>query len=200
MCYEFIIYHPGYHDAVPIPYIKATQYQASKARHQCLLAFHHPEFSCGCFSVGGTSGSTWKKTFLVMQLRAQPQSFQTYSSCWVFQGHRCLLGCSSQIEILVTSLQIALQTTIPLDSSGPIKSWWYYPSNLVKVNGTCRNLHVYKDNYNNSPDRKNKVSRFALTFSNQERSILSFVQHHCLCLLSRHVSMKPSDNKIYQQS
>ena len=116
-----------------------TQYQAPKVRHRCLLGFHHPEFSCSCFSVGSSSGSTRKKTFLVMHLRASPYSFQTYSSCCVFQVHRCLLGCSSQIEILVTSLQKALQTT-PLDSSGPIKSWWYYPSNLVKLNGPCQNL------------------------------------------------------------
>ena len=68
--YEFTICHPGYHDAVPFPYIKTTQYQAPKARHRCLLGYHHPEFSCGCFSVGGASGSKRKKTFLIMQLRA----------------------------------------------------------------------------------------------------------------------------------
>ena len=67
---EFIICHPGYHDAVPFLYINATQYPAPKARHQCLLDYHHPEFLFYFF--GGASGSTRKKTFLVVQLRAWP--------------------------------------------------------------------------------------------------------------------------------
>ena len=46
-----------------------------------------------------------------------------------------------------------------------------------------------------SPDCENKISWFALAFSNQEASIFPFVQHHSLCFLSRHVAMEPSDWK-----
>ena len=58
--------HPGCHDAVPFPYIKATQYQAPKARHQCLLGYYQLWFSCGGFFVGSASVSKRKKTFLVV--------------------------------------------------------------------------------------------------------------------------------------
>ena len=69
---EFFIWHSGYHDAVPFLYIKATQYPAPKASHQCLFGYHHPECLCGGYSVGGASSSTRKKTLLVVQFRAWP--------------------------------------------------------------------------------------------------------------------------------
>ena len=43
---EFIICHPSSDDVVPFPYMKATQYQAPKARHRFLLGYHRPLFSC----------------------------------------------------------------------------------------------------------------------------------------------------------
>lgn len=36
-------------DAVPFPYIKATQYQALKVRQKCLLDYHHPNFHVAAF-------------------------------------------------------------------------------------------------------------------------------------------------------
>ena len=65
--YDFIICHPGYHDAVPFAYIKTTSHQALKTRHRCLLGYNHRKFS-----FGGTSGSTREKPVLVVQLTAWP--------------------------------------------------------------------------------------------------------------------------------
>ena len=83
---EFIICHPGYHNAVPFLYINATQYPAPKARHQwqCLLDYHHPEFLFYFF--GGASGSTRKKDLFSCAVEGLAMnSFQTCTSCCVFQ-------------------------------------------------------------------------------------------------------------------
>ena len=82
---EFIICHPGFHDAVPFQYIKATQNQAPKVRHKCLLGYHQPKFSWGRFYIGGTSGSTWKKDLSSSAVEGLAMnSFQTSTSC-IFQ-------------------------------------------------------------------------------------------------------------------